>query len=377
MKCAQSRTARAQAQAIIFTCERRDGMTQTIPIDPTGIRAARAANPKVRDRDLADKLGISETQLAAAFAGHGATPIHPHPDQVMHAAMQLGEVMALTRNTSCVHEKIGRYENYHTGQHVAMVLTEQIDLRMFPSHWQYAFLVERDTEHGTGRSLQVFDAAGDAVHKIFVREDAVDLAWGVIKNEIALPDPVDYLAVAQRQPAEAPKSVPQNADVLRKEWARLTDTHQFLRLTSKLKMNRLGAYRIAGAPFVRPLRPNAVSSMLQAVQSAGIEVMLFVGNRGCIQIHTGPLDTTKPMGPWQNVIDPQFNLHLRNDHVAEVWAVEKPTKRGPAVSVEAFDAHGMLIFQVFGVGKEGRDSRKAWRTIVEALPEAQIVEVMS
>ena len=36
-----------------------------------------------------------------------------------------------------------------------------------------------------------------------------------------------------------------------------------------------------------------------------------------------------------------------------------------------------MIFQVFGVGKEGRDSREAWRTIVDALPEAQIVEVMS
>jgi len=67
------------------------------------------------------------------------------------------------------------------------------------------------------------------------------------------------------------------------------------------------------------------------------------------------------------VLDPRFNLHLRLDHVAEVWAVDKPTQRGPAMSVEAFDADGMLIFQVFGVGKEGRDSRPEWRDLVANL----------
>jgi putative hemin transport protein len=95
--------------------------------------------------------------------------------------------------------------------------------------------------------------------------------------------------------------------------------------------------------------------------------MIFVGNRGCIQIHTGPIHELHATGPWQNVLDPGFNLHLRTDKVAEVWAVEKPTQRGPAVSLEAFDEMGGLIFQVFGVRKEGRDSRPDWWRIVEGL----------
>ena len=148
----------------------------------------------------------------------------------------------------------------------------------------------------------------------------------------------------------------------------MTDTHQFMRLTSKLKMNRLGAYRIAGAPFVRQLATEAVNDALTAVAGRGIEVMIFTGNRGCIQIHTGPIETLRPMGPWQNVMDPRFTLHLRGDHVAEVWAVEKPTKRGMATSLEAFDARGALIFQIFGVSKEDRDHRAAWAEIVNTLP---------
>jgi putative hemin transport protein len=346
-------------------------MTDPAPLTPDAIRAFQAENPKMRSRDQADRLGLSEAQLVAAHVGRGVTAIAAHPDQVIGAAQRLGEVMALTRNESCVHEKVGRYDNYHTGQHAAMVLTEEIDLRMFPSHWQHAFMVETETDAGPKRSLQVFDAAGDAVHKIFLRDTSSLTAWEALRLSLALPDQPQTLTVDPRKPPEAAKSNPDKLDVLREEWRRMTDTHQFLRLTSKLRMNRLGAYRIAGAPFVRALATEAVNTLLTQLAQTGTEVMIFVGNRGCIQIHSGPIVTLKPMGPWQNVMDQRFNLHLRLDHMAEVWAVDKPTQRGAAISVEAFDAQGSLIFQIFGLGKEGRDNRAAFGQIVEALPGLQ------
>lgn len=348
-------------------------MTQQHPACPLTIRAFQVENPKLRARDAADALGISEAELVAAHVGAGTTRIAAHPDRIIPAAETLGEVMALTRTAACVHEKVGEYGAYHPGPHAAMTLTENIDLRIFPSHWVHAFAVEIDTGQGPHRSLQVFDAAGDAVHKIHLRDASMHGAWAGIVADLALAEQPDTLTVATRVPPEPPKPRPEKRDILRAEWARLTDTHQFLRLCAKLRMNRLGAYRIAGAPWVRALAPQAADTVLHAVQAAGIDVMVFVGNRGCIQIHTGPIHNLKPMGPWQNVMDPGFNLHLRRDKVAEIWAVEKPTQRGPAVSVEAFDAEGGLIFQVFGVGKEGRDTRAEWGRIVAALPAREEV----
>ncbi len=335
---------------------------------PEEIRAAQDDSPDLRARDLAERLGISEAELVAARVGAGATRLRAHPDHLMPAAERLGEVMALTRVPACVHEKVGRYANYHPGPHASMVLNEEIDLRIFPKHWVQAYAVEAEGENGPRRSVQVFDAAGDAVHKIHMREASDHAAWAQVVGDLAHDDQSEGQAVEAGQPPEAPKSVPEKADVLRAEWRKLTDTHQFLRLCSKLKMNRLGAYRIAGAPFVRQLEPDAADLMLEAVRDADIGVMVFVGNRGCIQIHSGPIQTLKAMGPWQNVMDPGFNLHLRRDKVAELWAVEKPTQRGHAISVEAFDADGAIIFQVFGIGKEGMDSRPEWGRIVEALP---------
>ncbi|MEM8813920.1 MAG: ChuX/HutX family heme-like substrate-binding protein [Pseudomonadota bacterium] len=341
---------------------------------PADIRAARAAESVLRERDLAAKLGISEAELLAAHTGEGVVRIDPHPDGIMAAAQSLGNVMALTRNESCVIEKTGLYEEYHPGNHAAMVLGRDIDLRIFPSHWSFAFQVEKKTEGGVRRSLQVFDAAGDAVHKIFLVETSKKESWDEISSRLKLDEQTQSLVPEGRVPPEPPKADPSKRSVLLKEWERLTDTHQFLRLASKLKMNRLGAYHTAGPPLATPLKREAADAALARVRDAGIEIMLFVGNRGCIEIHSGPIGILKPMGPWQNVLDPGFNLHLRLDRIHEVWAVDKPTRRGSAISIETFDEHGQLIFQVFGVGKEGRDSRPAWNAIVDDLSESMAME---
>lgn len=337
------------------------------------IRNAQDAHPKIRARDLAASLDISEAAVVAARCGTGAVRIAPHPDGIVEAAMALGQAMALTRTEDCVHEKVGLYEQYHPGSHAAMVLGADIDLRMFPSHWRHAFAVETCLGRGVQRSLQVFDAAGDAVHKVFLRDGSDVSAWQTARDRLRAPDQSDTIEVEPRAAVEGAKINADKVDILRREWTRLTDTHQFLRLTSKLRMNRLGAYRVAGPPFVRPLAAGAATQMLRDIRDSGVEVMVFVGNRGCIQIHSGPIRRVEPMGPWQNVLDPGFNLHLRADRIAELWAVKKPTQRGPAVSVEAFNAEGGLIFQVFGVGKEGRDNRPAWNTLVDALPGAEEV----
>lgn len=348
----------------------------TLP-SPADIRAARTDNPKMRERDLADKLDISEAQLIAAHVGKGVTRINAHPDGIMAAACALGEVMALTRNESCVSEVVGRYDNYHPGPHAAMILNEPIDLRIFPKFWMTAFAVEKEIEGGVRRSLQVFDAAGDAVHKIFLR-DASDLdAWAQAVTDLRHDDQSDTQEVAPRAATEPARSNPEKADALRDGWSKMTDTHQFFAMAKRLKMNRLGAYRIVGAPFVRQLATEAVDRMLHAVYAAEIPIMIFVGNRGCIQIHSGALRNLKPMGPWQNVLDPGFDMHLRLDHVAEVYAVDKPTKRGAAISVEAFDTEGGLIFQIFPVpaGRALPDSRAEWKSIVDALPDLANEEV--
>lgn len=338
---------------------------------PEAIRTARQDNPKMRERDLAQSLGISEGALVAAHVGLGATRIAADISRLMPLVAELGDVLALTRNESAVHERVGTYTDFHDGPHAAMLLGDEIDMRIFPSHWVHGFAVEKPSDDGVKRSIQIFDAHGDAVHKIHLRPESDLAAYERLVSALAVEDQSQKLAVTPRPPVEGPKSDPTKADRLREDWVRMTDTHQFLSMTRKLKMNRLGAYRVVGAPHAVPLPTDSVTRVLEAASADKVGVMIFVGNQGCIQIHSGPVDRIVAMGPWINVLDPRFDLHVRTDHIAEVWLVDKPTRHGKAVSVEAFDKDGYLILQIFG--RRGEENARAWEALIAALPRIEAI----
>jgi putative hemin transport protein len=133
-------------------------------------------------------------------------------------------------------------------------------------------------------------------------------------------------------------------------------------------VSRKQAVELAGEDFAWELEAGTVESMMNTASETGQPIMVFVGNNGCIQIHTGPVKEIKMMGPWLNVMDPTFHMHLRTDHIHSVWAVRKPTKDGHVTSLEAYDAQGEMIAQFFGERHEGEAERTDWRELVEALP---------
>lgn len=336
---------------------------------PETIRAARRERPQLRARDLAESLGIPEASLVAAHCGQGVTRISADPDRLIGGAAALGDVLALTRNAHCVHERRGSYLDYRSGPKAAMVLGPEIDLRIFPAHWVHGFAVEEPGDEGMRRSLQVFDAAGDAIHKIHLKPESDAAAFAALVAALRLPDQAEALQPAARKAVVPARGDAARAGELRQAWDRMTDTHQFLTLVGRLGMNRLGAYHCVGEAHARPLARDSVTALLHGAAEAAVPVMIFVGNRGCIQIHGGPIQRVAPMGPWINVLDPRFNLHLRADKVAEVWWVTKPTRTGPAISVEAFDAEGDLILQIFGLRKDGVPA--GWEALAAGLPRLE------
>lgn len=334
--------------------------------DPATLRQARLDQPKLRARDLAETLGVAEGALVAAHVdGTQVVRIDPTLDRLMPALHALGDVMALTRNASVVHERHGIYEGYHAGHHAAMVLGPEIDLRMFPRHWVHGFALLG----GPRPSVQIFDAAGDAVHKVWLTDASDRAAFDALVAGLRVADQSDTIALSPRTPVEGAQSRPDKRDDLHRAWAGMTDTHQFLRLVSGVKMNRLGAYRVAGEPWVEALAPQAVTDLLHACAAQSVPLMLFVGNQGCIQIHSGTITRVEPMGPWINILDARFNLHLRADHIAEVWQVAKPTKHGLVHSVEAFAADGALIMQIFA--KRAPDAG-AFAALLPGLPRRAV-----
>jgi putative hemin transport protein len=126
------------------------------------------------------------------------------------------------------------------------------------------------------------------------------------------------------------------------------------------------ALRLAGDELACELTPGSVRTVLTDAAASGTPIMVFVGSPGCIQIHTGPVQKLVPTGPWFNVLDPTFNLHLREDAIARTFIVRKPTNDGTVTSIETFDDAGRTIALFFGARKPGQPERGAWRDIAEA-----------
>ncbi|MER8786961.1 hemin-degrading factor [Mesorhizobium sp. M0983] len=345
-------------------------MDQREKPSPDEIRRAWEDNPKTREHDLAARLGVSEAELVAAHCGHGSVRIEPRVSDLLTGLEAVGEVMALTRNDSAVHEKIGVYDKVVTGNQHAMVLGDDIDLRIFPKVWAYGFAVEkRDGDH-IRRSLQFFDATGEAVHKVHLRPASNLYAYQKLMAELESSDQEPIISVKASGAGDNAVSPDQAATVedLREHWSRLSDVHQFYDMLKTLKLSRCQAMRMAGEDYAWLLDNDAVGTLFQHAAEDEMPIMCFVGNRGCVQIHSGPIKSVKQIGPRINVLDETFHLHLRTHHIREVWAVRKPTRDGHVTSLEAYGADGKMIIQFFGTRKEGERERGDWRFLAENLP---------
>ncbi|WP_423066847.1 hemin-degrading factor [Devosia sp. CN2-171] len=337
---------------------------------PEAIRDLRSANTKMRERDFARIHRISEAELVAAYVGQGNTRLVVDIAALLEGMPACGEVMALTRNESVVHEKIGPFEKGRASEHSAIVLGEQIDLRIFPSRWKHGFAVEKLSEEGeVRRSLQFFDGAGEAVFKIHARPATDLVAWQALVERLTAPEQSQVVVAMPYAEKDQAAGTPASAEELRTSWDQLTDTHQFFGMLKRLNLTRIQAMNMIGESHAWPVSSEATASLLQgAVAQPDLSIMVFVGNPGCIQIHSGPIKSATPMGPWLNVLDETFHMHLRLDHIAQAWVVRKPTDRGHVTSLECYDAEERLIVQFFGKRVEGHDERPAWRALTESLP---------
>ncbi|HBD36656.1 MAG TPA: hemin-degrading factor, partial [Cupriavidus sp.] len=105
--------------------------------------------------------------------------------------------------------------------------------------------------------------------------------------------------------------------------------------------------------------------------ATGLSIMCFVANRGIVQIHTGAVKKLLRTGPWFNVLDDTFNLHLNTEAVASSWVVNKPTVDGWVTSLELYGEDGGMIVQFFGERKPGQPELPEWRHLLESLcPQA-------
>ncbi len=317
--------------------------------------------PKLRIRDAAVKLGVSEAELVNTDAGANNTILKAEFQEILKEVNTLGYVMALTRNDHCVHERKGIYTKVSFNGPVGLIVTPDIDLRLFMNRWHFGFAVNENQRY----SLQFFDADGTAVHKIYLTEKSDVNAYHQLVAKYRADDQQQELAI---KPAATDVYEKPDHEVDLKAfhdaWLGMKDTHEFFSMLKTFELTRTQALRLAPEGHAKAITVEAFKNVLTKASKSGLPVMVFVGSAGCIQIHTGQIKKLVQTGPWFNVLDPEFNMHLRDEGIASVWLVKKPTTDGAVHSLEVFDVKGEIIVQFFGKRKPGVPEDEAWRSVL-------------
>ena len=332
--------------------------------------ALTANAPGLRARDAATQLGVSEAELVGARCGDRVVRLAGPWGPLLQKLPDLGEVMVLTRNDHIVHEKIGIFTNIQIFQEMGLVLGDDIDLRVFLNHWKIGFAVTDATADGDRQSLQFFDSDGTAVHKIFLRDPSAVALFSQIIKDHQHPDQSSRQSVSPltQPPADQPdEAIDQQG--LRQDWLALNDVHDFHDLLLKHGVGRVQALRLVGEDLALPLSNDAFQLALHRATAGAVPIMIFVGNPGVIQIHTGPIENLQQTGSWFNVIDPSFNLHLREEDIQSAWRVRKPTSDGWVTSLEIYNQDGEQIALMFGARKPGAEERQEWRQLLAEISE--------
>ncbi|WP_137935736.1 ChuX/HutX family heme-like substrate-binding protein [Chitinivorax sp. B] len=326
--------------------------------------------PKLRIREAASRLGVNEAALVDAQCGVQATRLVGDLRALFKQLGSLGDVMALTRNDFCVHERHGTYLNIQAEGMIGLTLGDDIDLRVFFSQWRHAFAVEEPGQSGPRRSLQFFDARGMALHKVYLTEHSDVSAYQEIRQQYAV-------TASDRIELDTTPVIAERLDVevdvatLRNKWLALKDTHDFFSMLKSLALPRLTALRHAGGDLACEVSYDAVERVLHWAAETATDIMVFVGNPGMVQIHTGKVQRLLRTGPWFNVLDERFSMHLNTTAIASSWVVSKPTVDGWVTSLELYDVQGGLIVQLFGKRKPGLPELPDWRAMLLDLIPAE------
>lgn len=340
----------------------------------------RAAEPKTHPRDAAQKLGVSEAELVATNVGKGVTRLRDGNaayKAVYDRLYELGQIKSITRNDNAVLERVGTVTKAKLNDDGRVIpgtgfAGGPIDLRFGTDNWRSAFAVVQPGREGKiSRSLQFFDMHGNAVNKVYLDNEAGVAVFDKLVADSRAADQSVALKV-DRAPTRVVKKPNGEVDVkeLRASWNELTDVHEFPRLLKDLGITREQALDLIGKDAAYRISAQSVQDLLNNSSKQAQPIMVFVSNPGMTQIFSGTVKKVQGSGEWFNVLDPDFNLHLRSAGIDHGWVVKRPAKDGVITSVEFYDANGEQVVNFFSRRDRNKEESAAWRSIVAGLTRA-------
>lgn len=170
-----------------------------------------------------------------------------------------------------------------------------------------------------------------------------------------------------RRPGLSDKDV--DVEAVRADWKAMTNVHHFEALLAKHRVGRLQAFRMMNGDFTHELTAEAFPDLLQKLDATGEKVMVFVANRGFVQIFSGPAKAPKRVGHGWEIVHEQSKVFVPDSALAHLWLVNKPTAAGIISSLEIVsEAEDQALASIFGKHPHGDPQPASWLDLLNTLP---------
>lgn len=325
--------------------------------------------------DIARDIQIDELTMMRARVGMDAIALNVPDVKAFIAALEgCGEVRGITRNEYAISVQTGVFTNQYLNGYRQMSVSAEaglvlnpggLDLRIFFRHWKHFFFLRDEKPNRTLESIQIFDDAGKAVHKIYATQHTNMQAFKALVERHRGTDENFTPHLESVSPRAMPHDLPSASDdSISEEWRAMSDPHDFYLLMRKHGKSRQELYRCVEPDLAREVAADSLMDVLTESKLRDVSLAIFVSNAGCVQISTGKVEKLAKDAHYLNVLNKQYRLHVQHEQIERCWIVSKPSDCGYVTSFEAFAKDGQLILQIYGQRAEHEPEQPGWRVIL-------------
>ena len=250
-------------------------------------------NKRVRIRDAAAKLLVSEVELLSTSIGESVHFINFKDfNTFLNDILSLDKIMLLTRSDYVVHEITVETNNITLDSNNLIFdkTTSQPLLRLNPDDFHYCLSELKEHQGKNLYSFQFFNKCGNSVIKIYLKGKSENVFEKIISK---YKTDYDY-SIQKNQPHNIKQTYDSN---------NLSIQYEF------------GSPPIKESIMFKEFDGSILRTTMEALAKNSISTQFYGIGPNTIQYYNGIIKNVLDYGPWINVIDKKFNIHILENKI--------------------------------------------------------------